>query len=133
MSHNRIAILADLRTQLVNRTCNPSRGLAELAGRLLVDDTFNKTLLYKIADRRPLAAALLWIRIADHLSGQPRIEALTLAAVFAFNAGNPGLAATHITTADVATRRTEHTEYPPMLKILKLDHRVRAHLPHTAA
>jgi hypothetical protein len=52
MSYNRIAVLADLRTQLVNRTCNPSRGLAELAGRLVVDDTFNKTLLNKIADHR---------------------------------------------------------------------------------
>lgn len=133
MSYNRIAILADLRTLLVNRSCNPSRGLAELAGRLLVDDTFNKALLYKIADRRLLAAALLWIRIADHLSGQPRIEAFALAAVFAFNAGNPGLAATYITAADVATRRIERTEYPAMLDVLKLDHRVRAHLPHAAA
>jgi hypothetical protein len=133
MSYYRNAIQADLRTQLVTRTTNPSRGLAELAGLLLVDDTFNKTLLYKIADRRPQAAALLWIRIADHLSGQPRIEALALAAVFAFNAGNPGLAATHITAVDVATRRTQPTEYPAMLNILKLDHRVRAHLPHVAA
>ena len=132
MSYNRIAILAHLRTQLVNGTCNPSRGLAELAGRLVVDDTFNKTMLYKIADRRPLAAALLWIRIADHLSGQARVESLALAAVFAFKGGNPGIAATLITRADVAARR-DHTEFPPMLSILKLDHRVRDHLPHAAA
>ena len=77
MCYNRIAILADLRTELVNGTCNPSPGLAELAAPLLVDHTF-KTMLYKIADRRPLPAALLWIRIADQLSGQARIEALTL-------------------------------------------------------
>ena len=57
MSYNRIAILAELRTELVTGTCNPSRGLAELAGRLVVDETFNKTLLYKIADRRRLAVA----------------------------------------------------------------------------
>jgi hypothetical protein len=82
MCYNRIAVLADLRTELVNGTCNPSRGLAELTAPLLVDDRF-KTMLYKIADRRPLPAALLWIRIADQLSGQARIEALTLAAVFA--------------------------------------------------
>ena len=132
MSYNRIAILADLRTQLVNRTCNPSRGLAELAGRLVVDDTFNKTLLYKIADRRPLAAALLWIRIADQLSAQPRIEALTLAAVFALTGGNPAICATLITRAVIAARR-DHTELPPMIDILKLDHRVRDHLPHVAA
>ena len=69
MCYNRIAVLADLRTELVNGTCNPSRGLAELTAPLLVDDRF-KTMLYKIADRRRLPAALLWIRIADQLSGQ---------------------------------------------------------------
>lgn len=40
MCYNRIAILADLRNQLVNGTCNPSRGLAELAAPLLVDDSY---------------------------------------------------------------------------------------------
>ena len=131
MCYNRIAVLADLRTELVNGTCNPSRGLAELTAPLLVDDRF-KTMLYKIADRRPLPAALLWIRIADQLSGQARIEALTLAAVFALQGGNPGIAATLITRVSVATRR-DHTEIPAMLEILKLDHRVRAHLPQADA
>ena len=131
MCYNRIAVLADLRTELVNGTCNPSRGLAELTAPLLVDDRF-KTMLYKIADRRPLPAALLWIRIADQLSGQARIEALTLAALFALQGGNPGIAATLITRVDVATRR-DHTEIPAMLDILKLDHRVRAHLPQAVA
>jgi hypothetical protein len=131
MCYNRIAVLADLRTELVNGTCNPSRGLAELAAPLLVDDRF-KTMLHKIADRRPLPAALLWIRIADQLSGQARIEALTLAAVFALQGGNPGSAATLITRVSVATRR-DRTEIPAMLDILKLDHRVRAHLPQADA
>ena len=131
MCYNRIAILADLRTELVNGTCNPSPGLAELAAPLLVDHTF-KTMLYKIADRRPLPAALLWIRIADQLSGQARIEALTLAAVFALKGGNPGIAATLITRVDVAARR-QGTQIPAMIGILKLDQRVRDHLPHTAA
>ena len=130
MCYNRIAVLADLRTQLVNGTCSPSRGLAELCAPLLVDEHF-KTMLYKIADRRPLPAALLWIRIADQLSGQARIEALTLAAVFALQGGNPGIAATLITRVDVAARR-ERTEIPAMIGILKLDHRVRDHLPHAA-
>ncbi|WP_101953511.1 hypothetical protein [Mycobacterium intracellulare] len=131
MCYNRIAILADLRSQLVNGTCNPSRGLAELTAPLLLDDSF-KTLLYKIADRRPLRAALLWSRIADHLNGQARIEALTLAAVFALKGGNPGIAASFITRVDVAARR-EHLEIPAMLAILKLDHRVRDHLAYAAA
>jgi hypothetical protein len=131
MCYNRIAILADLRNQLVNGTCNPSRGLAELAAPLLVDDSY-KTLLYKIAERRPLRAALLWGRIGDHLSGQARIEALTLAAAFALKGGNPGIAATIITRVDVAVRR-EHTETPAMIEILKLDHRIQAHLTHGVA
>lgn len=131
MSYNRIAILADLRTQLLNGTCNPSRGLAELAGTLLVDDTY-KTLLYKIAEHRPMAATLLWTRIADHLSGQNRAEALTLAAVFALTAGNPGIAATLITRVIVTARR-EDIAIPAMLGILQLDHRVRQHLSPTPA
>ena len=133
MSYNRIAVLADLRIELVNGDCNPSRGLAELAGRLVVDDTFNKTLLYNIADRRPLAATLQWTRIADHLSRRARIEALTLAAVFALKGGNPGISATLVTRVDVAVAARERTEIPPMIGILKLDHRVREHLAHTAA
>jgi hypothetical protein len=131
MSYNRIAILADLRTELVNGTCNPSRGLAELAASLLNDDSY-KTLLYKIAAGRTLRAALLWSRIADHLNGQSRVEALTLAAVFALQGGNPGISATLITRVDVAARR-DHTEVPAMIDILKLDHRVRDHLPHAVA
>lgn len=127
MSYNRIAVLAALRTQLVSASPNPSRGLAELAGRLVLDDTFNKTLLHNIAQRRPLPAALLWIRIADHLSGQARIESLTLAAIFALAGGNPGITARLIDRVDVSARR-DHTEFPPILDVLKLDHRVREQL-----
>lgn len=127
MSYNRIAVLAALRTQLLTGKPNPSRGLAELAGRLVLDDTFNKTLLHTLADRRPLAAALLWIRVAAHLSGQARIESLTLAATFALAGGNPAITATLIDRVDVAARR-DHTEFPPILDVLKLDHRVREHL-----
>ncbi|MEE6140400.1 hypothetical protein SKC41_29315 [Mycobacterium sp. 050128] len=129
MCYNRIAILADLRTELVTGTCNPTRGLAELSAPLLLDDTF-KTVLYKIADRCPLRAALLWSRIGAHLSGQARIESLTLAAVFALKGGNPGISATLITRVDVAVRR-EHTEPPEAIATLKLDHRIRENLPHT--
>ncbi len=128
MCYNRIAILANLHTELVAGTCNPTRGLAELAAPLLADHTYT-TLLYKIADRRPLRAALLWSRISDHLSGQDRIEALTLAAVFALKGGNPDISATFITRIDVAVR-SEHTETPPMIDLLKVDHRIREHLPH---
>lgn len=131
MCYNRIAILADLRTQLVSGNCNPSRGFAELTAPLLLDDSF-KTLLYKIAERRPLRAALLWSRIGDHLNGQARIQALTLAAVFALKGGNPGISATLITRVDVEVRR-HHSQTPAMIDILKLDRRLRDHLPHAAA
>jgi hypothetical protein len=110
MCYNRIAILADLRTELVNGTCNPSRGLAELTAPLLVDDSF-MTLLYKIADRWPLRAALLWSRISDHLSGQARIESLTLAAVFALKGGNPA-SAPRLSTASTS-RSAATTPKPP--------------------
>jgi hypothetical protein len=130
MSYNRIAILARLRTTLINNT-HPDHAFAELAGRLTVDPKF-RTMLYTIADGRPLPAALMWTRIADHLTGQPRVEALGLAAVFSFRGGNPGLAATLIERADVAARR-DHTEFPAILEVLKLDHRVREHLSHVAA
>ncbi|ASL12332.1 hypothetical protein U8D42_27250 (plasmid) [Mycobacterium europaeum] len=131
MCYNRIAILGHLRTELVDGSCNPSRGLAELSAPLLVDDSFT-TLLYKIADGRPLRAALLWSRIGDHLSGQSRIEALTLAAVFALKGGNPGICASLINRVDVAVRR-DHTGTPAMIDVLKLDHRVQEHLPHPVA
>lgn len=131
MCYNRIAILADLRNELISGTCNPSRGLAELSAPLLVDESF-KALLYKIADRRPLRAALLWSRIGDHLSGQARIESLTLAAVFALKGGNPGISASLITRVDVEVRRYQ-TETPAMIDLLKLDHRIQQHLPHAVA
>lgn len=129
MSFNRIAALAHLRTELATGTCNPSRGAAELAGRLAVDPTVT-TQLHHLGDRQPLTAALLWICIADQLSGQPRIEALTLAAEFALAGGNAGIAANLITRVDVDTRR-DHTAIPPIIGTLKLDRRIRDHLPHT--
>ncbi|MBZ4522187.1 hypothetical protein [Mycobacterium avium] len=131
MCYNRIAILADLQTELISGACNPSRGLAELTAPLLVDDSF-KALLYKIGDRRPLRAALLWTRIGDHLSGHARIESLSLAAVFAFKGGNPGISASLITRVEVEVRRY-HTETPAMIDVLKLDHRIQEHLPHVVA
>lgn len=131
MSYNRIAILVDLRTQLDNEHCEPSHSLAERAGQLLSDDTYKK-FLHTIGDRRPLRAAVLWSRIAEQLNGQHRIEALTLAAVFALKANNPAISAQLISRVDIATRR-DHSETPAMLDILKLDHRVRDHLPHPVA
>jgi len=131
MPHNRIATLAHLRTEIVSGSCNPSTGLVLLAGKLVVDPQF-KTALHKIADRRPKAAALMWIRISDQLRGAQRLEALALAAEFAFQGGSPRATAELITRAQDAAR-AEHLAFPPLLDILKLDHTVRDHLHHVAA
>lgn len=130
MSFSRIATLAHLRTHLINGDRDITRGLAELAGRLAADPTI-RTPLLNIAAGRPLAAALMWIIIADQISGQARVEALSLAAFFSFRGGNPGIAATLINRADVAARR-DHVEFPPVLDVLKLDYRIREHLTPVA-
>jgi hypothetical protein len=130
MAYSRIATLANLRTHLINGDRTVSQGLAQLAGRLAVDPTI-RTALFNIAAGRPLAAALMWINIADQITGQARVEALSLAAFFAFRGGNPGIAATLINRADVAARR-DHVEFPPVLDLLKLDHRIREHLSPAA-
>ncbi|MFC6130259.1 hypothetical protein ACFP2H_28080 [Mycolicibacterium llatzerense] len=131
MPHNRIATLANLRTELVSGSGNPSPGLIQLAGKLVVDPQY-KLMLHKIAQHRPKAAALLWMKIAEHLSGAQRLEALALAAEFAFQCGSPRTTAELITRAE-DTARSEHLEFPPLLDILKLDHTVRDHLHHVAA
>jgi hypothetical protein len=128
-----VAVIADLRSELVNRTCTPNAELVARVGQLLVDDTFKKTWLYTIARHRPLAAALLWSRIADQLSGPARLEALALAATLSFNGGNTALAATYIAAADVTARRYTGAAYPHMLTILKLDQAIRAELGYSHA
>ncbi|GAB4995809.1 hypothetical protein MAHJHV58_49070 [Mycobacterium avium subsp. hominissuis] len=130
MSFSRIATLAHLRSHLINNDRDIPRGLAELAGRLAVDPSM-RTAVLNIAAGRPLTAALMWITIADQTSGQARVEALSLAAFFAMRGGNPGIAATMINRADVAARR-DNVEFPPVLDILKLDHRIREHLTPAA-
>jgi hypothetical protein len=128
-----VAVIADLRSELVNRTCTPNADLVDRVGQLLVDDTFKKTWLYTIARRRPLAAALLWTRIADQLSGPARLEALALAATFSFNGGNTAIAARLIAAADVTARRYTGAAYPHTLTILKLDQAIRAELGYSHA
>lgn len=62
---------------------------------------------------------LLWLRIADQLSCQGRVESTALAAVFAFHGGNPA--------------SLPASSSPEMLSILKLDHRMCDQLLHAAA
>ena len=130
MTYSRIATLAHLRTHLINGDRTVTPGLAKLAGRLAADPTI-RTALLSIAAGRPLTAAMMWINIADQNSGQARVEALSLAAFFAVRGGNPGIAASVINRADVAARQ-DHVEFPPVLDLLKLDHRVLKHLTPAA-
>lgn len=126
MCYSRLATVANLRRHLIDRDYTVTAGFAQLAGRLAIDPTA-RTILLNVGHGRPLCAALLWIHIADHLAGQSRAEALALAATFAFTGGNPGIAATLIDRAAVTARR-DHVEFPPVLDVLKLDHRIREHL-----
>lgn len=126
MTQTRLATVANLRRHLIDRDYNVTAGFAELAGHLATDPTI-RTILLKTGHGRPLSAAFLWLRIADRLAGQPRAEALGLAATFAFTGGNPGITATLINRADIAARR-DHIASPSILTLLKADHRVREHL-----
>jgi hypothetical protein len=86
--------------------------------------------LVKICNGRFLAGALLFTRIADQLSGEPQVGALTVAAICALNGGNPGLAASAITRLEVLANR-RHIEVSPLVAILKIDHRIAEQL-HTS-
>jgi hypothetical protein len=123
-----VAVIADLHNELVNRTCAPNPELIARVSQVLLDDTFKKTWLTIIARRRPLAAALLWSRIADQLSGPARLEALALAATCAFHGGSTAIAANLITAADVTARRYTNIAYPPMLTALKFERQIRTYL-----
>ncbi|WP_071288308.1 hypothetical protein [Mycolicibacterium llatzerense] len=130
MAHNRIATLARLHTAIVN-DADPTPGLAELAARLTADHALRPT-LYRLADGRELAGAVLWARIADQVTAAPRLESLTIAAVLAAHGDDPGMAAGLIVAAETAAA-TDRITLPPLLALLALDHRIRDHLGHPAA
>jgi hypothetical protein len=128
MTFNRIAVLGEIRTHLINNTA-PHADLANRAGRMAADYNQHRHLV-KICNGRFLAGALLFTRIADQLSGEPQVGALTVAAICALNGGNPGLAASAITRLEVLANR-RHIEVSPLVAILKIDHRIAEQL-HTS-
>ncbi len=130
MAHNRIATLAQLHTAILTGT-DPTGGLADLAGRLTTDHALRPT-LYRLADGHELGGAVLWARIAHQLTGAPRLESLTIAAVLAAHGDDPGMAAGLIVAAESAAA-TDRITIPPLLALLALDHRIRDHLGHPAA
>jgi hypothetical protein len=115
--------VANLRTHLTIGDCTIPHGIAKLAaawpptppsGPLCTRST--------TAGHWPM-----WIHIAEQISGQVRVEALGLAAIFSFRGGNHSIAATVIGRADVAAR-CDHIEFPPST-VPKLDYSKET--PHT--
>lgn len=129
MSFNRIATMAEIRTHLINNT-PPDAALANRAGRMAADHNQHRHLV-RICQGRYLAGALLYQRIADHLTGEPQVGILTVAAICALNGGNPGFAATAITRLQVMANR-RHIEVSPIVDVLTIDHRIAQHL-HASA
>jgi hypothetical protein len=128
MTFSKIATMAEIRTHLIKNT-PPDASLANRAGRMAADHDQHRHLV-KICDGRYLAGALLYQRIADQLSGEPQVGALTVAALCALNGGNPGLAASAITRLEVIANR-RHIEVSPLVDILKIDHRIAEQLHHS--
>lgn len=100
--------------------------LLDTAGHLATDDGARGFIL-RAGHGRELAAARLWLHVADRHHGPRRVQSLTIAAIFALDGGNPGLAATLVTYAEVTARR-EYLTLPPTLHDLKNTPSVRAHL-----
>ena len=127
MTFNRIAVMGEIRTHLINNTA-PDADLANRAGRMAAD--YDRHHLVKICNGRFLAGGLLFQRVADQLSGEPQVGALTVAALCALNGGNHGLAASAITRLEVIANR-RHIEVSPLVDILKIDHRIAEQLHHS--
>ena len=125
MTFSRIAAMAEIRTNLIKNTA-PDSCLAQRAGQMAADHDQHRHLV-KICNGRFLAGALLFQRVADQLSGEPQVGALTVAALCALNGGNPGLAASAITRLEVIANR-RHIEVSPLVEILKIDHRIAEQL-----
>jgi hypothetical protein len=128
MTFNRIAVMAEIRAHLINNTA-PDSHLANRAAKMTADHTQHRHLV-TICNGRYLAGALLFTRVADQLSGQAQVGALTVAALCALNGGNPGLAASAITRLEVLANR-RHIEVSPLVAILKIDQRIAEQL-HTS-
>ncbi|PQM45268.1 hypothetical protein C1Y40_04592 [Mycobacterium talmoniae] len=128
---NRIATLRELRRELLT-TCTPTPELAAAVGRHAQDDAFVRHFYTFVAHATYLRAALLLTRIAHHLSGEQRVAVLALGAGAAHSGGAYRLAADLISALDIAANRAG-AEIPLMVRILKLDHRIRTALSGAAA
>lgn len=128
MPYSKIQTLGQLRSHLIANTA-PDADLAHRAGQLAIDAT-QHVILSRITAGRELPGALLWQRIADHLSAAPQAAALTFAAVCAFNAGHMHRAAAIIARHDALIDTGERSA---LIEILRLDHRIADQQARTAA
>ena len=126
--HNHLAVLTALDTTLSGRPGMPPPQLVDDLAAALADPAFNNEWITNLAHGRPLAAALLFSRIAEQLSGQHRLEALAIAATASMRGGNLAIAANLITGADVTAARYSNASYPPALRTLKFNRAIRTYL-----
>jgi hypothetical protein len=95
-TYAKLATLAELRSSIAEQSNPmPTRGLAARAADLAADEQFSG-FLCTVAAGSDLPAAILWGRFGGLVTGQPQVNALALAAVFAHNSHNPHLAANYV-------------------------------------
>lgn len=123
-TYAKIAALAELHASITEHSNPvPTRSLALRAAGLVCDEQFNG-FLYPMAAGHRLRAAILWARIGALVTGQPRVEAYALAAVFAHDSGNLYLAANQVIRLQQLAR-TEGLEIPSAVGLLKRQHAFR--------
>jgi hypothetical protein len=123
-TYAKIATLADIRASITEHPNPiPTRALALRAAELVRDEQFNG-FLYPMAAGHRLRAAILWGRIGALVTGQPRLDAYALAAVFAHDSGNLHLAANQVIRLQQLAR-AEGLEIPPVVGKLKNQHAFR--------
>ena len=117
--------LSALRTALIERT-EPTADLAERTAVVLTGAHARH--LAGVADRHEARAAALYERIATHLGPRPiAAAAYVLAAQCAFLAADYRRTAALLAAAETHAAR-HGGDVPPLARLLKLDHRVNAHI-----
>lgn len=117
--------LSALRVALIERA-EPTADLAERTAAVLAGGHARH--LAGVADQHEARAAQLYERIAAHLAERPvAAAAYVLAAQCAFLAGDYHRTAALIGAAEAHAAR-HSGDVPPLARLLKLDHRVSAHI-----
>lgn len=122
-----IRALAALHDHLIDDTA-PDAELALRAGQLACDPAMD-LMLSRVSVNRDRGGAVLWQRVADHLTGKAEAQVLVLGAVCAFNAHD------HDTLSAIVARHRDCVErdFAPHSAIIDLFARRLAATTGTAA